>query len=223
MSIRGLVVLTAAAVVTVVPAALGAAAPQLFGTVGPGASLRLDDASGNLVTKVDPGSYEVVVRDLADEHNFHLTGPGVNETTQVEATGTVTWAVTLVEGTYNLFCDVHPLSMRRTLTAGNPPPPAPAPAPTVPKLLATVGPNATISLRSASGAVLRTVKRGTYSIVVRDRSKLHNFHLVGAGVNRKSGLAATGTLTWKLKLSAGTLRFFSDRSPAKVRGSIRVT
>ena len=220
--LRGLSVLTVASAAVLVPAALSAAAPQLFGTVGPGASLRLDDASGNLVTQVDPGSYEIRVRDLADEHNFHFTGPGVNETTQVGTTGDVTWAVTLVEGTYNIICDVHPLSMRRTLTAGNPPPP-PAPTPAVPKLLAAVGPKDTISLRSASGAALRTVKRGTYSIVVRDRSKLHNFHLVGSGVNRRSGLAAATTVTWKVKLSAGTLRFFSDRSPAKVRGSIRVT
>jgi len=69
---------------------------------------------------------------------------------------------------------------------------------------------------------LKTLKAGTYSIAVRDRSKLHNFHLVGTGVNRRTGLAATGTVTWKLKLSAGQLRFFSDRSPAGVRGSIRV-
>lgn len=220
--LRGHGLLATACAAVLVPAAFSAAAPQLFGTVGPGASIRLDDANGNLVTKVDPGSYEIHVRDLADEHNFHFTGPGVNETTQVDAIGDATWNVTLVEGTYDLFCDVHPLSMRRTLTAGNPPPPAPAPA-IVTKLLATVGPNATISLRSASGAVLRTVKRGTYSIVVRDRSKLHNFHLVGIGVNRKSGLAATGTLTWKVKLSVGTLRFFSDKSPATVRGSIRVS
>ena len=47
--------------------------------------------------------------------------------------------------------------------------------------------------------------------------------LVGKGVNRKSGLAATGTLTWKVKLSAGVLRFFSDRSPKTVKGSITVT
>lgn len=215
--LRGLCLLAFACAVVVVPAAVSAAAPRLFGTVGPGASIRLDDASGNLVTKVDPGSYEIVVRDLADEHNFHFTGPGVNETTQVDATGEATWAVTLVEGTYTLFCDVHPLSMRRTLTAGNPPPPA-----TVVKLLATVGPKSTISLRSSSGAVLRTIEAGTYSIVVRDRSTLHNFHLVGKGVNRKTGLAALATVTWKVTLGAGTLRFFSDRSPATVRGSVVV-
>ena len=82
--------------------------------------------------------------------------------------------------------------MFQRFTVGNPPPvtDAEAAAPPPPKLLATVGPKNTISLRSASGAALHHgVKAGTYSIVVRDRSKLHNFHLVGKGVNRKSAVA----------------------------------
>lgn len=219
MGLRGLFVVAVATVVTVAPAALAATVPQLFGHVGPDFSIDLEDAGGTRVTQVDPGSYEIVVRDLSEDHDFHLTGPGVDETTQVDFTGTVTWAVTLREGTYTLLCDAHPTRMRRTFVAGNPPPPPPPPAP---KLLATVGPLNTISLRSATGAVLKTIKTGTYSILVRDRSKLHNFHLVGNGVNRKSGLAATGTLTWKVKLAAGTLRFFSDRSPTKVKGAIVV-
>ncbi len=218
MRLRGLLVVAAATVITVVPVALAATAPQLFGHVGPDFSIDLENASGARVTKVDPGSYEIVVRDLSADHNFHLTGPGVNESTQVEGTGTVTWPVALRDGTYVLLCDVHPSSMRRTFASGSPP----APPVAAPKLLATVGPENTISLRSASGAALKTLKAGTYSIAVRDRSKLHNFHLVGAGVNRKTGLAATVTVTWKVTLGAGALRFYSDRSPAGVRGSIRV-
>jgi hypothetical protein len=31
------------------------------------------------------------------------------------------------------------------------------------------------------------------------------------------------TLTWKLKLSVGPLRFFSDKSPKTVKGSVQVT
>jgi hypothetical protein len=112
--------------------------------------------------------------------------------------------------------------LHREFTAGTPPPLTPPPKPT-PKLLATVGPKSTISLKSASGATLKTVKAGAYSITVRDRSKLHNFHLVGKGVNRKSSLAGLGTLTWKVTLSAGALRFFSDKSPTTVKGSIKVT
>ena len=224
MRLRGPALLAASAAVVLAPAAVGAAAPQLFGSVGPDFSISLRDAGGSAVTKVDPGTYELEVRDLSDFHNFRLTGPGVEQSTGVEATGTSRWTVTFANGTYTLLCEVHASSMRRTFVSGTPPvalPPPPPPA-TVRRLLATVGPKSTISLRSASGAVLRTVKPGTYSIVVRDRTKAHNFHLVGKGVNRKSGIAFVGTTTWKVKLAAGTVRFFSDRAPKTVKGSIAV-
>jgi plastocyanin len=224
MRLRGLLLLAAVAAAALVPAAIRAANPQLIGTVGPGFSIRLEQPDGTAVTKIDPGTYDIVVNDLSIEHNFHLSGPGVNQATAVETESTVTWTVTFVEGRYSVVCDPHSLQMHREFVAGDPPPlPTPKPKPATPKLLATVGPKSTISLKSASGATLKTVKAGTYSITVRDRSKLHNFHLVGKGVNRKSGLAATGTLTWKLKLSAGALRFFSDKAPKTVKGSVRVT
>jgi hypothetical protein len=224
MRLRGLLLLAAVAAAVLVPAAIRAANPQLIGTVGPGFSIRLEQPDGTAVTKIDPGTYDIVVNDLSIEHNFHLSGPGVNQATAVETESTVTWTVTFVEGRYSVVCDPHSLQMHREFVAGDPPPlPTPKPKPATPKLLATVGPKSTISLKSASGATLKTVKAGTYSITVRDRSKLHNFHLVGKGVNRKSGLAATGTLTWKLKLSAGALRFFSDKAPKTVKGSVRVT
>lgn len=220
MRLRGPALLAASAAVVLAPAALGAAAPQLFGSVGPDFSIALRDAAGAAVTKVDPGTYELEVRDLSDFHNFRLTGPGVEQSTGVEATGTFQWTVTFANATYTLLCEVHPSSMRRTFVSGTPPV-APPPA-AVPRLLATVGPKSTISLRSAGGAVLKTLKPGTYSIVVRDRTKAHNFHLVGPGVNRRSGVAAVGTTIWRVRLSAGTLRFFSDRAPKTVRGSIAV-
>ena len=221
MRFRGLVVVAMSAAAVLVPSALSAVVGKLDGTVGPDFSISLNSPDGGLVTQIDPGTYEIVVRDLSNEHNFHLFGPGVDETTQVSETGTVTWTVTLRNGRYTLQCDPHVgEGMRRTFVSGTPP--VPAPVPKVPKLLATVGPKSTITLRSATGAVLKSVKAGTYSITVRDRTKAHNFHLVGKGVNRKSGKAAVGTLTWKVKLSAGTLRFFSDAAPAKLKGSIRV-
>lgn len=220
MRLRGQALLVASAAVVLAPAALDAAAAQLFASVGPDFSIALRDAAGAAVTKVDPGTYEVEVRDLSDFHNFRLTGPGVERSTGVEETSTSQWTVTFAAGTYTLLCEVHPSSMRRTFVSGTPPPPPP-PA-TLPRLLATVGPKSTISLRSASGTVLKAVKPGTYSIVVRDRTKAHNFHLVGNGVNRKSGLAFVGTTTWKVKLAAGTLRFFSDRAPKTVKGSVVV-
>ncbi len=222
MRFRGLIVLAAAVAVVLVPAVVRAAAPPLLGTVGPDFDITLAQPDGTLVTQIDPGTYDISVRDLSAEHNFHLTGPGVDQLTQVETTGTVTWTVTLKDGRYTIFCDPHSTSLRRTFTVGTPPPPPP-PKPVTPKLLATVGPGNTISLKRPSGAVLKTVKAGVYSVTVRDRSRLHNFHLVGKGVNRRSALVGMGTLTWKVKLSAGALRFFSDKSPKTVKGSVKVT
>lgn len=209
-----------------VPAAAPAAIPQLRGTAGPGFSITLQNEAGTIVSKLDPGTYELSVRDLAIDHNFHIYGPGVEEATSVDAIEDKTWTVTFRDGRYTYLCDLHPTQMVRELVVGTPPATQPTPTPTTkpgPKLLATVGPKATISLRSASGAPLASVKAGTYSIVVRDRSKLHNFHLVGAGVNKRSAVTAVGTTTWKLKLSKGALRFYSDTAPKTLKGSVRVT
>ena len=226
MRLRGLFILAAAAAVVLAPtgAPSVSANPQLLATVGPGFSIRLTHPDGTVVTQVDPGVYDIVVRDVANEHNFHLFGQGVNEFTDVEALVNVTWTVTLGNARYTFVCDPHSSAMRGSFAAGTPPAPAPAPTPVpaVKRLTLTVGPTAAISLTNAAGKRITSTKAGAYTITVRDRSKLHNAHLVGIGVNRKSGLAATGTLTWKVKLSAGLLRFFSDRSPKTVKGSIRV-
>lgn len=227
MRLRGPVGLLLVAGLALVPVALPAAkAEQLRGTAGPGFTITLQNESGALISRLEPGTYDIVVRDLSIDHNFHLYGPGVEQATSVDAVETVTWSVTFREGRYTYLCDLHPTQMVKELVVGNPPAtttPTPPPPKPLPKLLATVGPRNTISLRNASGGVLRNgVKAGTYSIVVRDRSKLHNFHLVGKGVNRKSTLAGVATTTWKVKLSAGPLRFYSDRAPKTVKGSVTV-
>ena len=229
MRLGGLVAVAAAPAFVLAPAGAPSvsANPELLGTVGPGFTIRLTHPDGSVVRKVDPGTYDIVVRDLDSEHNFHLSGPGVDRFTDVEAIVNVTWTVTFAEGRYELECDPHSSTMSGSFVAGNPPPPppdpTPAPVPTAKKLLLTVGPTAAITLRNAAGKMLHGLTAGNYTIVVRDRSKVHNAHLIGTRVNRKSGLAATGTLTWKVKLSAGLLRFFSDRSPKTVKGSIKVS
>ena len=81
-------------------------------------------AGGETLTVTDNRTgqtYEIEVTDLSDFHNFHLTGPSVNEDTGVAFTGKVTWHVTLGDGNYVYVCDVHPSSMRGTFTAGTPP------------------------------------------------------------------------------------------------------
>lgn len=87
----------------------------LKGTVGPGFTITLTK-DGQAVTSLPAGSYEIVVDDQASIHNFHLTGPGVDEATDVNGTGQTTWTVTLEAGTYTFQCDPHASSMNGTFT-----------------------------------------------------------------------------------------------------------
>jgi hypothetical protein len=231
MRFRGLLALVATTAF-LVPGDTTAQTPRLEGTVGPGFTISLRSAGGGEVRQLDPGTYEIVVRDLSDFHNFHLSGPGVERTTTVEFEGTVTWTVTFQEGRYRFECDPHSQDMNATVVVGNPPPvatpsPQPRPSPTpgrkTTKLSASVGPGEAIALRTAAGRHVHALKAGAYTITVRDRSARHSFHLSGAGVNRKTGVAQVATVTWNVTLKKGTLRFFSDAAAARLRGSIAVT
>jgi plastocyanin len=104
-----LVTLLAAALVVV--ASASAATPTLIGVDGPGFTITLKKA-GKKVTSLKAGKYKIVIRDLSDIHNFHLTGPGVNKKTSVGAKGTSTWMVTLKKGTYKFICDPHASIMK---------------------------------------------------------------------------------------------------------------
>jgi len=210
-------------------AAVRAQNPKLFGSVGQGIVLR--DAQGNRVTKLDPGTYDIEVEDQSDFHTFHLTGPGVNERTEVEFTGTVSWTVTFRDGNYIYYCDVHPVSLRGAFVAGNPPPePEPTPTPTTvvtPKsrLVLTAGPSEVITLKTSAGKTVKAMKRGTYTVTVRDRGRIHTAHLVAPGFNRKTTpLTYVGTQTWKVKLAkVGTLRFYCDpHRLTGMRGSAKI-
>jgi plastocyanin len=212
----------AAALVFALPGGARPAQNTLTGTVGPGFSISLVDASGNLVTHLDPGTYTITVKDQADIHNFDLTGPGVSQHTEIEFVGTATWTVTFTDGIYTYVCDAHPTQMKGRFAVGTatlPTPPKTKPAPK--KLSGSVGPGARIALRTASGARATSLKAGAYVLTVRDRSKTDNFHLRGKGVNVATGVAATGSKRWKLRLAKGTYRYFSDRHPA-LKGAVRV-
>jgi plastocyanin len=218
-----LVLLAALGAALLAPGEAAAQNVRLNATVGPGFTIQLRTEAGAAVTQLDPGTYEIHVEDLSEEHNFHLQGPGVNESTSLPFVGSVTWTVTFAEGRYTFVCDPHASVMRGSFTAGDPPPPPPPPAPPpVTRLVATVGPQATITLRDARGRRVHHLAVGRYRIVVRDRSRVHNVHLLGAGIDRKTGKLARRTYTWNVRLRRGTLRYFSDASPKKLRGSVRV-
>ena len=91
----------------------------------------------------------------------------------------------------------------------------------VPRLNAKVTAG-TISLRSAAGIRLSSIPQNTYKITVSDSTRAQNFHLIGPGVNRKTGIAATVKRSWTLALDPGKYVYRSDRN-RKLRGSFTVT
>jgi hypothetical protein len=57
---------------------------------------------------IPPGTYTIRVVDDTDEHNFHLSGPGVDQATSVGGAASPTWTVTFQPGAeYRFQCDTH--------------------------------------------------------------------------------------------------------------------
>jgi hypothetical protein len=205
--------------------AAGAQSPTLFGTVGPGSSIKLTDASGSRVNHLDTGTYTIEVKDLSAEHNFHLSGTGVDQATDVEGMGTTTWTVTLSDGRYRYQCDVHPTTIFGNLYVGTstPPPSPPTTTPVAPavKLSGAVGPGKRIALMRG-GAKVVTLEAGPALLTVDDRSATDNFRLTGPGLDRATSKAGRGTTTWRVALKKGIYRYRSDAT-ASLHGSFRVT
>lgn len=200
---------------------------KLIGTVADPGTINLRTEAGAEVTDVPAGTYTIEVRDQSINHNFHLSGPGVDQRTEVETITTQTWTVTLQDrARYTFVCDPHNTVMRGSFTTGGgPPTPPPPPPPTrPPTLTATVGPGATISLRTSRGARVTRLKAGRYRIVVRDRSRMHNFHLSGSGVNKRTTVRFRGSTTWTVTFRKGrTYRFVCDPHAKRMKGSFRAT
>jgi plastocyanin len=91
-----------------------------------------------------------------------------------------------------------------------------------PTLNGTDGPGFTITLKQGSKKV-STLKAGTYVFKIADKSSIHNFHLTGPGVNKKTTVGGTGTSTWKLKLKKGTYKYVCDPHASFMKGSFKVT
>lgn len=208
------------------PGAVGAGGtvtPPLVATVGSASApnayaISLTDSSGAKVTHLDPGTYIVTVHDYATLHNFDLTGPGVSQATDVEGTGDTTWTIDVSNGTYHFLCDAHPTVMRGSFTAGT----VVIAPPLVRKLTAQVGPKRTITVKTPSGARATKITAGKYKLTVKDLSKTDNFHLSGAGVNKKTGVKTRGTVVWTVVFRIGKIAYRSDAHKT-LRGAITVT
>ena len=90
------------------------------------------------------------------------------------------------------------------------------------RLVATVGPSETITLRTAGGALVRSVNAGTYTVSVRDKSTEHDFRLLGPGVSKATGVEWMGNKTWRVRFAKGKIyRFFCAPHADDMSGAFR--
>jgi hypothetical protein len=182
------------------PAAGGDSPPLLIGTDGPGFTIDLTDANGKHVDLLTAGTYTLLVHDLSDIHNFALGSQTANTrlvTTGIEFVGDETFTLDLPPGSYAYACSAHFDTMNGRFRV------IAAPTPATPTL------SAKVTSRSVSLSA-KTATAGSYRVTVSDRSRTRNFHLVGPGVNRRTGKTFTGRVTWRVQLAAATYRFGSD-------------
>jgi plastocyanin len=91
------------------------------------------------------------------------------------------------------------------------------------KLTGQTGPGYTIQVKRA-GKPVKTLKAGTYKIKIEDKSSMHNFHLSGPGVNKKTSVAFMGETTWTVKLKPGRYTFQCDiHASLGMKGHFKVT
>jgi hypothetical protein len=93
-------------------------------------------------------------------------------------------------------------------------------SPTV--LQATVGPNFQMSLKRGGREITR-LKPGVYRFDVTDKSRAHDFHLVGPGVNMViTSVAFRGKKSVTVKLVRGTYRYTCDLHGPYMTGGLNV-
>jgi plastocyanin len=91
-----------------------------------------------------------------------------------------------------------------------------------PTLNGMVGPDFNIAL-TRGGKAVHQLKAGTYRIKVVDKSDIHNFHLMGPGVNKRTSVAGKGTVTWTVALKRGKYTFQCDPHAGMMNGHLTVT
>jgi plastocyanin len=91
-----------------------------------------------------------------------------------------------------------------------------------PKLVGTVGPSFTITL-TKGGKKVAKLKRGKYTFVIHDKSKIHNFHLTGPVSKVFTSVAFVGTKTVTLRLKPGKYTYVCDPHASSMSGTFRVT
>ena len=92
-----------------------------------------------------------------------------------------------------------------------------------PKLIGTVGPGFTISLKQ-SGKLVKSLKAGRYTFVVSDKASIHSFEIEGPGVDRAiTTVPFVGTKVVTLTLKRGVYKYYCVPHESSIHGSFRVT
>ena len=87
----------------------------------------------------------------------------------------------------------------------------------IPKLKGIVGPGFTITIDQAS------VPAGRYKLVVKDKATIHNFHISGTGVDKKTSVPGTGETIWAVDLVPGTYKIRCDPHSDDMKTKLTVT
>jgi plastocyanin len=87
----------------------------------------------------------------------------------------------------------------------------------LPVLKGKVGPEFTISISD------HRVPAGKYKLVVVDKGTIHNFHIHGDGVDKKTNVAGTGKTVWKLRFKAGEYHIMCDPHSSEMQTMLEVT
>jgi plastocyanin len=91
------------------------------------------------------------------------------------------------------------------------------------RLSGVAGPGFTITLKSGT-TLVKALNAGSYTLVIADKSSIHNFHLFGPGVNKKTSVPFTGTQTWSVTLKPGTYTYQCDIHAATgMKATFKVT
>ena len=186
--------------------------PILYATVGTndGTDIDLADANAVHVSRLTPGTYDIVVRDRSTLHNFHLASNSdttVDFRTDLGFVGEMTFTVTFRDETrYAYACEPHWQTMNgEFFVSSRPAPPPPVEPPPPPPVL-----KAGVTRRGKAFVAKRRVDAGSYRLVVQDSSRRANFHIKGSGLNRRTARQFRGTKRWTVELAPGSYRFGSD-------------
>jgi hypothetical protein len=73
-----------------------------------------------------------------------------------------------------------------------------------------------------NGKRFKTLPAGTYRLVVNDQSRILQFHLMGPGVDIRTGVASKGIKTFTVRLRKGRYVYQSDPHATTFRGMFTV-